>query len=34
MAVEKPIPTESAKNIKLLPNETAANSVEPKLPTI
>jgi hypothetical protein len=34
MAVEKPIPNDIPIKIKLLPNETAANSVEPRFPTI
>ena len=34
MAVEKPIPIDIAIKIKLLPSDTAANSVEPNLPTI
>jgi hypothetical protein len=32
--VEKPIPSDIPINTKLPPRETAANSVEPKLPTI
>lgn len=34
IAVEKPIPIDNPIKIKLLPNETAANSVEPRFPTI
>ena len=34
MAVEKPIPIDIAINIKLFPNETAANSAVPNWPTI
>ena len=34
IAVEKPIPIDIAMNIKLLPNDTAANSAVPNWPTI
>lgn len=34
IAVEKPIPSDIAINIKLFPNDTAANSAVPNCPTI
>jgi hypothetical protein len=34
MAVENPIPTDMAINIKLLPSEIAASSAVPSCPTI
>ena len=33
-SVENPIPIDMPIKIKLFPNDTAANSVEPKFPTI